>query len=128
MDFIVASSNGVWVNIVLACLPVIIGLFLGYKAKSDKSDIMVDVEKKISEELDPIEKRMDKHDTDFKEFKRDEIEPMKKDIHDLITKQSVIDNKVDTIKEGIGDLKEGIGDLKDLFKTVFKKLDQKKDK
>lgn len=124
MAFVLGISEGSWVDIGLAVVALLIpcmGVFLRYKAKSDKADIMVDIESKIAEEIEPIEKRMDKHDTDFKEFKRDEIEPMKKDIHDLITKQSVIDTKVDNVLTGISEIKE-------LFKTVFDKIDKKQDK
>jgi len=64
---------------------------------------------------------MDKHDADFKEFKREEITPMKETINQLVTKQTVIDVKVDTIIDGIGDLKAWMG-------KIFDELNNKKDK
>lgn len=132
MEFILGLAEASWVEIGLVVIPLlIIGLvaFIIYKAKSE---IMIDVDKKIAEELAPISKRMDKHDTDFKDFKRDEIEPMKKDIHELITKQSVIDTKVDNVLIGIGRIEEYLKErdrsYKENFLLVFDRLEKKVDK
>jgi len=132
MGFILGLAEASWVEIGLVVIPLlIIGLvtFIIYKAKFE---IMIDVESKIAEEIGPIEKRMDKHDTDFKDFKRDEIEPMKKDIHELIRRQSVIDTKVDNVLIGIGRieeyLKERDRNYKENFLLVFDRLENKVDK
>lgn len=132
MEFVLGISEGSWVSIGVVVGPLlIIGLiaFIVYKAKSE---IMITVDNKIAEELAPIEKRMDKHDTDFKDFKRDEIEPMKKDIHELITRQSVIDTKVDNVLIGIGRIEEYLKErdrsYKENFLLLFSKIDTKQDK
>lgn len=82
---------------------------------------MVDVKKEIDEKIEPIEKRMNRHDEDFKDFKHDEIAPMKEIVNQLVTKQTVIDVKIDGITEGISDIKKLIG-------KVFDELNNKKDK
>lgn len=121
MVLVLGLAESSWVSICLVILPLGIGAFVRYKAKADKSELMIDVVKKIDEEIAPIQKRMNKHDDDFKEFKRYEIEPMKKDINELITKLSVIDTKVDNTLTGIDR-------IEDSLKNVLGKLDQKKDK
>ena len=128
MQIVLGISEGAWVEICVILLPLILGVFFTLKAKSDKSDIMVDVKKEIDEKIEPIEKRMNRHDEDFKDFKREEIEPMKKDIHSLITKQSVIDVKIDSVIDSQLDLKDSITDLKSLMVKFIDKLDTKRDK
>ncbi|MEE9352570.1 MAG: hypothetical protein V3U78_09940 [Thiotrichaceae bacterium] len=102
-------------------LPLLIGAFLRNKAKADKSDIMIDVDKKMDEKIAPINKRMDKHDEDFKDFKHNEFDPMKQDIQELITKTSVLKTQTDTIITGQENLMKFIIKMSD-------KLDTKKDK
>ena len=119
--FILGITESNWVDIGLVCFHIFLGLFLTYKAKADKAEILIDVDNKIDKKVNPVENRMDNHDKDFKEFKRDEIEPMKTEIHELITKQTVIDVKIDGISEGITDIKKLIG-------KVFDELNNKKDK
>jgi hypothetical protein len=121
MQMVLGITEGAWVEICVVLLPIILGVFFTLKAKSDKLDIMVDVKKEIDDNIKPIEKRMDKHDLDFKEFKRDEILPMKETINQLVTKQTVIDVKVDTIIDGIGE-------LRDYIIKMSEKLDKKQDK
>ena len=128
MQIVLGISEGAWVEICVILLPLILGVFFTLKAKSDKSDIMVDVKKEIDEKIETIEKRMNRHDEDFKDFKREEIEPMKKDIHSLITKQSVIDVKIDSVIDSQLDLKDSITDLKSLMVKFIDKLDTKRDK
>lgn len=113
---IVAISLGVFGFIVS-----FIGVVIVLKARAEKSDIMIDVKKEISEKTDPIERRMDKHDADFKDFKHDEIAPMKNQLNNLEIKQSVIDVKIDCISEGIIDIKKLIG-------KIFDELENKADK
>ena len=76
---------------------------------------------KINDKIKTVTKRMEKHDAEFKEFKRDEIGPMNFEINKLITKTTVIDAKQDTIIESLSDIKKLIG-------VVFDKLDNKQDK
>jgi len=124
MQIVLGILESSWVDIGLAVVGmalVALGAFVFLKIKSVKQDIMGDVDNKIDRKIEPIEKRMDKHDLDFKEFKRDEIAPMKETINQLVTKQTVIDVKVDTIIDGIGDLKKLIG-------KIFDELNNKKDK
>jgi Mg2+ and Co2+ transporter CorA len=76
------------------------------KAKADKSDIMIDVTKKIDEEIAPVVKRLEKHE---------------ETINKLITKQEVIHTKVDNILDG----QER---LMDFMIKISDKLDTKRDK
>jgi hypothetical protein len=64
---------------------------------------------------------MDRQDEEYKEYKRAVIEPMKDTIDELVTKQAVIDVKIDGISEGILDIKKLIGKL-------FDQVETKKDK
>ena len=124
MTLVLGFTDGDYINILFGCIGLAVPtmlFFLRYKAKSDKADIMIDVEGKIHEEIKPITNRMEKHDVEFKEFKRDEIGPMNVEINKLITKTTVIDTKQDTIIESLSDIKKLIG-------VVFDKLDTKQDK
>ncbi len=118
---VLGISEGNWVLIGVGCIPFFVAAFLRYKTRADKAEIMGDVKKEISEELEPIKDRLGQHETDFKDYKREVIEPMRETINQLVTKQSVIDVKVDTIIDGIGDLKKLIG-------KIFDELNNKKDK
>lgn len=124
MEFVLGLAEASWVEIGIVAIPLLITamvIFLRYKAKSDKAEIMGEVESKIAEELGPIEKRMDKHDTDFKDFKRDEIAPMKETLNELVTTTSVIESQMKTMIKIQSKIESLIGKL-------FDKLDSKADK
>lgn len=89
--------------------------------KANRADIMQNVNDRIHEELKPVSDRMNKHDQDFKEFKKEEIGPMKEKVSDLEKKVLTSDLKLDN-------LAVGIGDIKDLIGSLFNKLDGKQDK
>ena len=129
MGFVLAISEGSWVSIGLGTMTILLvpaaAAFIRYKAKSDKAeikaDIMGDVDSKFTEELEPIVKRMDKHDTDFKDFKRDEIAPMKETLNELVTTTSVIQSQLGTVIAGQNKIER-------LMEKIFEKLDSKQDK
>jgi len=106
MALILGIAEASVISIGLVVLPILIRAFLRYKAKADKSKIMIDVVKKINDEMEPVKRRLDKHDDA---------------INTLVTKQTVIDVKIDGIGEGVSDIKKLIG-------TLFEKLETKKDK
>lgn len=106
MTHVLGITESSLISIGLLVFPLLIGSFLRYKAKADKSELMIDVVKKIDEEINPVLRRLQKHEDA---------------INKLVTKQTVIDVKIDGISEGISDIKKLIG-------TVFDKLDTKKDK
>lgn len=121
MQIVLGISEGSWVDIGVVVVPIILvglGTFAYLKIKSK---IMVDVKKEIDEEIEPIRERLGQHEADFKDYKREVIEPMRETINQLITKQTVIDVKIDGISEGITDIKKLIG-------KVFDELNNKKDK
>jgi len=132
MQIVLGISEGSWVDIGVVVVPIILvglGTFAYLKIKSK---IMVDVKKEIDEKIEPIEKRMDKHDADFKDFKHDEFEPMKQNIQELITTTSVLKTQMGTVIDGQAELKKefksNMGKLESLIGKIFDKLDMKKDK
>lgn len=106
MNFVICLSEGSSVAIGLGVIPILIGSFVMYKAKSDKADIMTSVDEKIEEKIAPVERKLEKHE---------EV------INQIVTKQSVIDVKIDVIGENVTDIKKLIG-------KIFDVLDSKKDK
>ncbi len=103
---VLGLTEASWISIGLVVLPFLIATFLRYKAKADKSEIMIDVVKEIDEKIEPVVKRLEKHE---------------ESINDIKIKQSVIDVKIDGIGEGISRIEKLIG-------TIFDKLDTKQDK
>jgi len=143
---ILGMAEGSTVDLILGGLAFFIAaicLFLRLKAKSDKTDIMVEVDNKIAKENAPIIKRMDKTDEDFKIFKRDDIEPIKHDLNDVkrdrdVT-QAILDTLVKTIERNHQESNKNHEELKEIMKErdrsykenfllLFKKLDSKVDK
>jgi len=121
MQIVLGISEGSWVDIGVVIVPIILAGLGTFAYLKIKSKIMVDVKKEIDEKIDPIEKRMDKHDTEFKDFRHDEFEPMKQNIQELITNVSVLKVQTQTIITGQENLMKFIIKMSD-------KLDQKKDK
>ena len=129
MNFVLGFTDGDWINILFGvmalAIPALFG-FLRYKAKSDKadikSDVMKDVEAKIHEEIEPINKRMEKHDVEFKEFKRDEITPMKEDVNKLITQTELLNQSIGTMIKGQEKIESHIGKI---FSILTSKQDKK---
>ena len=100
MALVLGFTDSDYINILFGCIGFAVPsmlMFLRYKAKSDKADIMIDVESKIHEEIKPISKRMDKHDKEFREFQREEIKPMKDEINNLVRDTAVINTKMDQV-------------------------------
>jgi hypothetical protein len=124
MKMVLAIAEGTWVAIVgisITMAGAALGIFIRNKNKADNADNLIVIKKQIDDDLEPIIKRMDRQDEEYKEYKRAVIEPMKETIDELITKQAVIDVKIDGIGEGIQDIKKLIG-------KIFDQLDTKKDK
>ena len=117
MSFILGISEGSLINIGLVVLPLLIGTFLRHKTKADKSEIMIDVVKKIDDEIAPVVKRLKKHEDK---------------INKLVTKQEVIHTNVDHILTGQAnhkeDFKTRMTKLESLIGKLFDKVDSKKDK
>jgi len=139
MSFILGLAEGSTVDLILGGLAFFIaaiGVFLRLKAKSDRTDTMKEVEIKISEEIKPIKDRMEKHDTDFKEFKRDEITPIKQDVIDIQQKNAVMSNVLETLVRNIDSnhrelkeiMKERDKSYKETFLLLFERIDRKQDK
>ncbi len=132
MNIVLGITEGSWISIGFGIITIagsVMAFFLRYKAKADKADIkgeiMNDVETKLHDEIEPIQKRMEKHDADFKEFKRDEINPMKEKVNSLVTSTSVIESKLDTMIDMQSEFQT---DIKKLIGNIFDKLDTKQDK
>ena len=120
MNFVLGFTDGDWINILFGvmalAIPALFG-FLRYKA-----NVMKDVEAKIHEEIEPINKRMEKHDVEFKEFKRDEITPMKEDVNKLITQTELLNQSIGTMIKGQEKIESHIGKI---FSILTSKQDKK---
>ncbi len=132
MQIVLGISEGSWVDIGIALVCIAIPALGAFAYLKIKSKIMVDVKKEIDEKIEPIEKRMDKHDADFKDFKHDEFEPMKQNIQELITTTSVLKTQMGTVIDGQAELKkdfkDGMSKLESLIGKIFSRLDTKRDK
>lgn len=109
MSFILGMSEGSQVAIGLGLLTLIISAvsaFIIMKTKTDKGEILIEVDRKIDEKILPIERKLEKHE---------------ESINDIKIKQAVIHKDVGHILTGQEDIKKLIG-------TLFDKLDSKKDK
>ena len=100
-DSIVAIGLGLFAFVVS-----FIGIILAFKTRAEKADLMVDVDKKIEDKIEPIVSRLEKHEDA---------------INKLVTKQEVIHTKVDNILDGQERLMNFMIKISD-------KLDSKKDK
>ena len=122
MNIVIGLAEASWVDIGVVVIPLLFIAFVAYIIYRTKSEIMIDVESKIAEEIAPIQKRMDKHDTDFKDFKRDEIAPMKGTLNELVTTIAVIKSQMSTMIEGQSKIEKLIGKL---FEIVDSKQNKK---
>lgn len=128
---ILGLAEGSWINIglaVLGILTTLMGVFLRVKQKADNADTMIKVDNKIAEDLKPVIKKIDEHEQDFKDFKRDEIEPLKADMNSLKCKTSVMDTKIDSILVGIDDIKKLFEKSDKQVENIWKVMQTKQDK
>ena len=128
---ILGLAEGSWINIglaVLGILTTLMGVFLRVKQKADNADTMIKVDNKIAEDLRPVIKKIDEHEQDFKDFKRDEIEPLKADMNSLKCKTSVMDTKIDSILVGIDDIKKLFEKSDKQVENIWKVMQTKQDK
>ncbi len=123
-----AISEGSAVSIGTVIVMAGITAFIRNKAKADNADTMTKVSTRIVEDLKPIIKRMDDHEQDFKEFKKQEIEPLKADMNALKCKTSVMDTKIDSILVGIDDIKKLFEKSDKQIENVWKVMQTKQDK
>jgi hypothetical protein len=121
MGIILGLAESSWVEIGVVIGPFLIISLIAFIVYKAKSVIMVEVESKIAEEIEPIEKRMDKHDIDFKEFKRDEIAPMKETLNELVA-------DIRGLKVQTKTLVSGQGKIEKFMERILDKLDRKQDK
>jgi hypothetical protein len=109
MSFILGISEGSQVAIGLGLLTLLISFvspFFIMKTKTEKGDILIEVDKKVDDKIRPIKKRLEKHEDS---------------INKIVNKQTEIDVKIDCIGEDVKDIKKLLG-------KVFDVLDNKKDK
>jgi len=130
-------SEGSWVSIGTVVIMALITAFMRFKAKADTADTMKTVDKKISSDLIPVIKKIDDHEKDFKEFKREEIEPLKADVASIKSEQSVMNSVLENITKTLDKNHEEMKELyreqnkqnrsqfKDIWKTVNTKEDRK---
>ena len=123
-----AISEGSIVSIGTVIVMAGITTFIRNKAKADNADTMTKVSTRIVEDLKPIIKRMDDHEQDFKDFKRDEIEPLKADMNALKCKTGIMDTKIDSILTGIDDIKKLFEKSDKQIENVWKVMQTKQDK
>ena len=139
MQMILGITESSWVDIGVVVVPMCLGalgIFIFLKIKSVKTDIMIDVKKEIGEEIAPLIKSMDEYEKDFKEFKKDELEPIKKDINDIKREQDVMNSILNTLVKTLDRNHLEIKDLmrdrdknhKENFILLFEKLEKKQDK
>ncbi len=120
-----------WIGVVVTVLGVFISashIFIRYKQKADNADTMKTVDAKIIEELEPVIKKINDNEQDFKDFKKQEIEPMKAEMNSLICKTSVMDTKIDSILIGIDDIKKLFEKSDKQIDNVWKVMQTKQDK
>jgi len=128
---ILGLAEGSWINIglaVLGLLTTLMGIFLRIKQKADNADTMIKVDTKIAEDLKPVIKKIDDHEQDFKDFKKQEIEPLKADMNSLKCKTSVMDTKIDSILVGIDDIKKLFEKSDKQVENIWKVMQTKQDK
>lgn len=135
--FIMAISEGSVVSIGTVIVMAGITAFIRNKAKADNADTMTKVGTKIAEDLKPVIKKIDDHEKDFKEFKKEEIEPLKVDVTNIKNEQSVmnkvLENITKTLDRNHEEMKELYKDqnkqnrsqFKDIWQTLSKKEDRK---
>jgi len=129
--YIIGLSEGSWISIglgVLALLTPVMGMFLRAKQKADNADTMKTVDEKIIEDLKPVIKKIDDHEQDFKDFKKQEIEPLKADMNSLKCKTGIMDTKIDNVLSGIDDIKKMFEKSDKTFDNLWKELGKKQEK
>lgn len=136
MGFVLGLAEASWVEIGLVVIPLLItgmGILIIYKAKAD---IMETVNKNIAEELKPVIKAVEECEVDIKELRKDEIEPIKKDINDIKRDTDVMNATLNTLVLTLDKNHTEIKDIlrerdrsyKENFLLLFEKLDNKQDK
>ncbi len=147
MGLVLGLAESSYVSIGLLVFPALIGLFLSYKQRADKADTMKSVDKKldkkIAEELKPIIKTMEEYERDIKELRKDELEPIKKNINNIMREQDVMNTILSTLVKTLDRnheesnrnhleikeiMKERDRSYKENFLLLFEKLDKKVDK
>jgi len=147
MEIVLGLAESSYITIGLFVFPALIGLFLGYKQRADTAlvDKKIDkkVDKKLAEALKPIIKAQEDFDSDLKELKKDELEPIKKNINILMREQDVMNTILSTLVKTLDrnheesnrnhlEIKEIMKDrdrsYKENFLLLFEKLDKKVDK
>lgn len=123
-----AISEGSAVSIGTVIVMAGITAFIRNKAKADSAETMTKVGTKIAEDLKPVIKKIDEHEQDFKDFKRDEIEPLKADMNALKCKTGIMDTKIDSILTGIDDIKKLFEKSDKQIENVWKVMQTKQDK
>ena len=137
--YLLGLSEGSWVGIGLAILTLLtplMGVLLRAKQKADNADTMKTVDEKIVEDLKPVIKMIDDNELDFKEFKKDQFNPLKDDVVDIKSEQKVMKNILATIKESLErNHQETMTLMKDKdtkvtnnLHKIYDKLDTKADK
>jgi len=134
---IMAISEGSVVSIGTVIVMAGITAFIRNKAKADNADTMTKVGTKIAEDLKPVIKKIDDNEESFKEFKKEEIEPLKADVQNIKKEQSVmnkvLENITKTLDRNHEEMKELYKDqnkqnrsqFKDIWQTLSKKEDRK---
>ena len=147
MGFVLGLAESSYISIGLFVFPALIGLFLGYKQRADKADTMKSVDKKfdkkLAEELKPLIKAQEEFESDLKELRKDELEPIKQNINILMREQDVMNTILSTLVKTLDrnheesnrnhlEIKEIMKDrdrsYKENFLLLFEKLDKKVDK
>jgi len=135
--FIMAISEGSVVSIGTVIVMAGITAFIRNKAKADNADTMTKVGTKIAEDLKPVIKKIDDNEESFKEFKKEEIEPLKADVQNIKNEQSVMNKVLENITKTLDRNHEEMKELyreqskqnrsqfKDIWKTVNSKEDRK---
>ena len=132
MFFVLAMTQNSWsdigVSVALLIMAGLIGAFFKNRSaqksaleEARKNNIMKDVDVKINKSVKPISDRMNKHDQDFKDFRKEEIEPIKEKVNDIDKRQELSDSKLDHIMSGMSKIENLVG-------KVFDILDKKQDK
>lgn len=136
MGFVLGLAESSYVTIGLFVFPLIIGLFLRYKQRAENADTMKEVDKIIADELKPIIKTMEEYERDIKELRKDELEPIKTSINNIMREQDVMNNILNTLVSTLDKNHTEIKDIlkdrdrsyKENFLLLFDKLDGKQDK
>jgi len=136
MQMVTGLLEGSWVDICIALAFIAVPALGTFAYLKIKSKIMVDVKKEIDEEIAPLKKSMDGYERDIKELKKDELEPIKKDINDIKREQDVMNSILNTLVKTLDrnhiEIKELMRDRdkshKENFILLFEKLEKKQDK